>query len=79
VARTEEASGPIDILVNNAVAYTLKELQGHELLDGWQAGDLAAQMRVREEFHEKNGWPHTSDFCRALTLYPDVPRTQCEG
>jgi hypothetical protein len=51
------------------------DLQGHELLDGWQPAALAVQMRVREEFHEKNGWAHPFEFCRVHTPYPDVLKT----
>jgi hypothetical protein len=50
-------------------------LQGQELVDGWQPADLAARMRVREEFHSGTGWPNPFEFCRVHTPYPDVLKT----
>ena len=53
----------------------VRNLQGQELVDGWQPADLAARMRVREEFHAANGWPDPFEFCRVHTPYPDVLKT----
>jgi NAD(P)-dependent dehydrogenase (short-subunit alcohol dehydrogenase family) len=45
------------------------DLQGEKLVDGWQPVDLAAAIRVREAFHDRNGWPRAFDFHR-----PSTPR-----
>jgi NAD(P)-dependent dehydrogenase (short-subunit alcohol dehydrogenase family) len=51
------------------------DLQGRELVDGWQPADLAERMRVREAFHAGNGWPNAFEFGRVHTPYPDVLST----
>ncbi len=69
-------------VITGRIAYSLQlllelgrpvyDLQGQELVDGWQPPDLAALVRVREEFHERNGWPNPFEFRRVHTPYPDV-------
>ncbi len=77
-------TGDPDVLTGR-IAYSLQlllelrrpvfNLQGQELVEGWQPEDLAERLRVREEFHAGNGWPHPFEFSRVHTPYPDVLKT----
>jgi NAD(P)-dependent dehydrogenase (short-subunit alcohol dehydrogenase family) len=51
------------------------DLQGKELVQGWQPADLVAAIRSREEFHRGNQWPNPFDFHRVHTPYPERLRT----
>jgi NAD(P)-dependent dehydrogenase (short-subunit alcohol dehydrogenase family) len=50
------------------------DFAGKELVEGWQPADLAAHIKVDEEFHAGRGWPDVFDFHRPNTPYPDALR-----
>lgn len=67
-------------VVTGRLAYSLQlllelgrpvyDLHGKQLVEGWQPPDLVAAIRVREAFHEGNGWPRAFDFHRPSTPRP---------
>ena len=51
------------------------DLTGTELVDGWQPADIVEAIHYREDWTEKYlRWPHTYEFNRPQTPYPDVLR-----
>jgi hypothetical protein len=50
----------------------VRDLQGRQLVEGWQPGDLAAAISAREAFFAGTGWPRIFDFHRPSTPRPAV-------
>jgi NAD(P)-dependent dehydrogenase (short-subunit alcohol dehydrogenase family) len=51
------------------------DLTGTELVEGWQPDDIVEAIHHREDWTEKYlRWPHTYEFNRPQTPYPDVLR-----
>jgi NAD(P)-dependent dehydrogenase (short-subunit alcohol dehydrogenase family) len=50
----------------------VRDLQGRQLVEGWQPADLAAAINAREAFFAGTGWPRIFDFHRPSTPRPAV-------
>lgn len=76
-------TGDPDILTGR-LAYSLQlllelqrpvyQLDGKNLLEGWQPQDLIEQIRYREDQTAINGWPDPFEFHRPHTPYPEALR-----
>jgi NAD(P)-dependent dehydrogenase (short-subunit alcohol dehydrogenase family) len=72
------------LVLTGRVAYSLQllleldrptyDLEGTELLDGWQPTDLPKVLRHDAEFHANNGWPDAFNFHRPHTPVPAAMR-----
>ncbi len=56
------------------------DLTGTQLVDGWQPDDIVKAIHYREDWTEKYlRWPHTYEFNRPQTPYPEVLRRGVES
>ena len=50
----------------------VRELNGGDLVEGWQPADLPAAIALRERYYLDTGWPRAYDFHRPSTPRPEA-------